>query len=46
MYKIHLFSLTFPESMTKTTSGMVMPVSAMLVARTILRTPSGGTVNA
>ena len=42
----NLFSLALPVSMTKTTSGMVMPVSAMLVAMTILRHPGGGTSNA
>lgn len=39
------FSLTLPESTTHTTSSMVMDVSAMLVAMTILRTPSGGRLN-
>ena len=42
----HLFSLTLPVSITNTTSGMVMPVSAMLVASTIFLVPAGGTVNA
>lgn len=42
----YLFSFTFPESMTNTTSGIVMPVSAMLVAMTIFLTPAGGTENA
>lgn len=42
----HLFSLAFPESMTKVTSGIVMPVSAMFVAMTIFRVPDGGTVKA
>ena len=39
------FSFTRPESITNTTSGIVTPVSAMLVASTILRTPHGGTKN-
>ena len=39
----YLFSFAFPESTTKTTSGMVIPVSAMLVARTIFLMPLGGT---
>ena len=42
----HLFSLTLPVSITNITSGMVMPVSAMLVASTIFLVPAGGTVNA
>jgi len=36
------FSFTRPESTTKTTSSMVIEVSAMLVLITILRTPFGG----
>ena len=32
--------------MTKLTSGIVMPVSAMFVAMTILRTPGAATLNA
>ena len=35
-------SRTRPASMTKTTSSMVMDVSAMLVAMTTFRTPRGG----
>lgn len=31
----HLFSFVLPESITKTTSGIVMPVSAIFVAKTI-----------
>ena len=42
----YLVSFTLPESMTKTTSGIVIPVSAMLVAKTILVMPRGGMVNA
>ena len=42
----YLVSFTFPESMTKTTSGIVIPVSAILVAKTILVIPRGGIVNA
>lgn len=41
----HTVSLTFPESMTYTTSSIVMLVSAILVAMTILRTPGGGRSN-
>ena len=41
-----LISLCFPVSMTHVTSGMVMPVSAMFVARTTFLTPCGGTRNA
>lgn len=37
---VHLISLTRPQSMTQTTSSMVMLVSATLVATTILRTPA------
>mmetsp|Transcript_17145 Transcript_17145/g.60172 ORF Transcript_17145/g.60172 Transcript_17145/m.60172 type:complete len:255 (+) Transcript_17145:800-1564(+) len=37
--------LTLPASMTKTMSSMVIDVSAMLVAMTILRTPGGGRSN-
>lgn len=33
----YLFSLVFPVSMTNTTSGIVTPVSAMFVDRTILK---------
>ena len=39
-------SFTFPASITNTTSGIVIPVSAILVAMTILRTPEGGISNA
>jgi hypothetical protein len=39
----NLFSFTLHESMTNTQSSIVMLVSAMFVATTILRTPSGGT---
>mmetsp|Transcript_29918 Transcript_29918/g.97480 ORF Transcript_29918/g.97480 Transcript_29918/m.97480 type:complete len:277 (+) Transcript_29918:832-1662(+) len=39
-------SRTRPVSMTNTTSSMVMEVSAMLVDKTTLRTPSGGVANA
>ena len=38
----HLISRCLPESMTQTQSGIVTPVSAMLVAMTTLRTPGGG----
>jgi hypothetical protein len=38
----NLISLCFPLSITQTMSGMVTPVSAMLVEMTILRTPGGG----
>ena len=38
----HLFSFIFPVSITKTTSSIVMEVSAIFVAMTILVTPSGG----
>lgn len=31
----HLFSFVLPVSITKTTSGIVIPVSAILVAKTI-----------
>ena len=40
------FSFSFPVSMTKTTSGNVREASAMFVARTTLRTPGGGILNA
>jgi len=42
----YLVSFTFPASITNTTSGMVIPVSAMFVARTTFLTPAGGVVNA
>lgn len=35
-------SFAFPQSTTKTTSFIVILVSAIFVARTIFRTPSGG----
>ena len=35
----YLISLTLPQSITQTTSSMVMDVSATLVATTILRWP-------
>lgn len=38
-------SFAFPQSTTKTTSLMVILVSAILVARTIFRTPSSGLSN-
>ena len=38
-------SFTLPQSTMYTTSSMVMLVSAMLVAITIFRTPSGGRSN-
>jgi len=37
-----LISRCFPLSITQTISGMVTPVSAMLVEMTIFRTPGGG----
>ena len=42
----YLVSFTFPASITNTTSGIVIPVSAMFVAMTTLRTPEGGIPNA
>lgn len=33
----HLFSFVLPASITKTTSGIVIPVSAILVAKTICK---------
>lgn len=42
----YLFSLALPVSITNTTSGIVIPVSAMFVASTTFLTPFGGTSNA
>lgn len=42
----YLISFALPQSMTNTTSGIVIPVSAMFVASTIFLTPGGGTSNA
>ena len=42
---MYLFSFTFPASITNTTSGIVIPVSAIFVASTIFLTPAGGILN-
>jgi hypothetical protein len=39
------FCLILPQSITYTTSSIVMDVSAMLVAMTILRTPKKQTIS-
>lgn len=39
------FSLTLPLSITNTMSGIVIPVSAIFVAKTIFLKPFGGFLN-